>query len=110
MVADFKPAAMLADEYALTHKKSGFSHKLYPVKSHWSDHNGSKPQIKPSNDEKGSSPKVDNDKPDKEQVRERTSVLSLQEIWSFNVRLLVSEKRERITDSENSCGFDKLLY
>ncbi len=38
----------------------------------------------------------------------RTGVLSLQEIWSLNARLLVAEKRERVTDSENSCGVDKL--
>ncbi len=39
--ADLKSAAVLADGYALTHKKSDFSHnKSYPVKSQWSGHNG----------------------------------------------------------------------
>ena len=40
------------------------------------------------------------------QVQERTNVFSLQEIWTLDVRLLVAEKRERVTDSEN-CGVDK---
>ncbi len=62
---------MLADDYALTHKKSGVSHKSYPVKLHWSGHNGSKPQARPSNEEKGSSQKVANDKPDKGKIDQR---------------------------------------
>ncbi len=73
-VADLKLAAVLADDYALTHKKSGFSHnKSYPVKSHWSGHNGVKPQTELSNDENGSSPKVANDKPDKSKTEQRLS-------------------------------------
>ncbi len=62
-VTDLKSAA---DDYALrlTHKKSGFSHKSYPAKSHWSGHNGGKAQGKPSNDDKGSSQKVASYNPD----------------------------------------------
>ena len=42
-VTDLKSAAVLADDYALTHKKSGFIHnKSYSVKSHWLGHSGSK--------------------------------------------------------------------
>ncbi len=64
-VADLKSVALLADDYALKHKKGGFSHnKSYPVKSHWTSHNGGKLQSKPSKEDKGSSPKVANDKPD----------------------------------------------
>ncbi len=61
---DLKSATVLANDYALTHKKSGFSHKSYPVKLHWSGHNGSEPQAKPSNEKKGPSSKFVNDKPD----------------------------------------------
>ncbi len=43
-VADLKLRAVLADDYALAHKKSGFSLKPYPVQSHWSGQNGRKPQ------------------------------------------------------------------
>ncbi len=52
-VTEPKSAAVMDDAYALTHKKSGFSQEPYPVNSHWSGHNGSKPQCKPSNDDKG---------------------------------------------------------
>ena len=45
-VTDLKLAAVLADDYALTHKKSGFSDKPYPVKSYWSVYNGLKPKTK----------------------------------------------------------------
>ncbi len=66
-----KSAAVLADDYALTHKKSGFSHnKSYPVKSYWSSHSGVKHQPKTSNENKGSSPKVANDKPDKSETEQ----------------------------------------
>ncbi len=53
-VTDLKSAAVLDDDYALTHKKSGFSHnKPFPVKRHWSGQNGGKPQAKISIDERG---------------------------------------------------------
>ncbi len=61
-VTDLESAAVPADDYALTHKKSVFSHKPYLVKSHWSGQNGGKPQGKPNNDDKGSSQKVANNK------------------------------------------------
>ncbi len=88
-VTDLKSAAMLADDNALTHKKCGFSHKPYPVKSHWSGHSGGKPQGKPSNDDKGLSQKVVTNKPTMLKLIKgilssgKTNVLSLQEIWSF---------------------------
>ena len=34
--------------------------------------------------------------------------LSLQEIWSFDIRLLVVEKEKRLTDSESHVSVDKL--
>ncbi len=44
-VTDLKSAAVLADDYALTHKKNGFTHdKLYPDKPHRSNRGGRKPQ------------------------------------------------------------------
>ncbi len=48
-VTDLKAAAVLADDYAVTHtkkKKRGFTHKSYPVKSHWSGHSDVNPQTK----------------------------------------------------------------
>ncbi len=35
-------------------------------------------------------------------VQEGTNVLSLQEIWSFTVRLLVVENRDRVTESKKN--------
>ncbi len=71
-VTDLNAAAVLSDNYALTHKKSGFTHnKSYPVKSHWSGHSGVKPQTKTSNEDKGSAPKATNDKPDKGKTEQR---------------------------------------
>ena len=71
-VADLKSADVLADDDALTHKKSGFSpNKPYLVKSHWSGHNGVKPQTKLSNDEKVSSAKVAYDKPDESKTEQK---------------------------------------
>ncbi len=69
--ADLKSAAVLAEVYALTHKKSILSHKLYRAKSHWSGPIGGKLQAKSSNDEKESSPKVANDKPDKGKTEQK---------------------------------------
>ncbi len=40
--------------------------------------------------------------------KDRTGVLSPQEVWSFNASLLIAEKIGRVTDSENSCVVDKL--
>ncbi len=88
--------AVLDDDYALTHKRSGgFSHNPYPVKSHWSDHNGGKPKGKPGNDDLGHLRRlpVINLTMVKvrkiSQVQARTSVLSLQKAWSFDLRLLL---------------------
>ena len=70
-VKDLKSAAVLADDYALTHKKGGFSdNKSYSVRSHWSCHNG-KPQTEPSNEDKGSSLQVASDKPDNGKTEQR---------------------------------------
>ncbi len=68
---DLKAAAVMADDYTPTHKKSDFNHKACPLKSHWSGQNGGKPQGKAGNDEKGSSQKVANDKPDNGKVEHR---------------------------------------
>ncbi len=43
---------ILADDFALTHKKSGFIYKRYAVKSNWSGRNGGKPHGKPINKNK----------------------------------------------------------
>ena len=117
-VTDLKAAAVLADDYALTHKKSGFTHnKSYPVKSHWSGHSGVKPQTnKPSNEDKGSSPKVASDKPDKGKTEQRFPPKFKKGPVCFHCKktghlmsdCLFLKKRERVTDSENSCGVDKL--
>ena len=114
-VTDLKAAAVLADDYALTHKKSGFTHnKSYPVRSHWSGHNG-KPQTKPSNEDKGSSPKVASDKPGKGKTEQRFPKFKKGPVC-FHCKKpghLMSacwllKKRERVTDSENTCWVDKL--
>ncbi len=106
---------MLTDNYALTLKKSCFSHNKYPVKSHWSGHNGGKPQAKLSNDEKVSPQKVANDKPDKSKTEYMFPKLKKGPLCYYCKKSgpLMSDcwlrkKRERITDSEDSCGVDKL--
>ena len=65
--------AVLFDDYALTHKKSAFSHKPYPAKYHWSGHNDAKLQSKSSHDDKGSSQKVAINKPDNGKSEQRFS-------------------------------------
>ncbi len=63
-VVDLKTAAVMADNYALTHKKqekSGYNHKSFPVRKQWL----SKPQGKRTVHEKVSSQKITSDKTDK---------------------------------------------
>ncbi len=63
-VVDLKTGAVMADDYALTHKKqekSDYNNKSFPARKQWLR----KPQGKPSGNEKVSSQKATNDKTDK---------------------------------------------
>ncbi len=96
-VSDLKSTAVLADDYALAHKKSGFSHKPYLVKYHWWGHKKVNPRGKRG---------IGRGHLRRLPVTSLT-VVNWSQSWSFNARLLIFEKRKRVSEIPVGLGNSK---